>query len=182
MWGYYNLGGSVWQWSRNDSGNELSSYKYFAIITVLTPKTKLHKLILTKMPPNLSNIQCLGAFKRFKCFLGPRAWKKNQNWSRQFSFHRKPRAFESVWTSKWWTTFTSLIEILFVLLFLTATIHFVNNKHEVCAQQQFTIWHAHYLKFFPRSHRGPEGEINTSGWKTEICFNKYSAITAICHF
>lgn len=27
-----------------------------------------------KTPPNLSNIHAFGAFKRFKCFLGPRAW------------------------------------------------------------------------------------------------------------
>lgn len=29
-------------------------------------------MILTKMPPSLSNIQCLGAFSLFICFLGPR--------------------------------------------------------------------------------------------------------------
>lgn len=29
-------------------------------------------MILTKMPPSLPSIQCLGAFKRFKCFFGPR--------------------------------------------------------------------------------------------------------------
>lgn len=28
-----------------------------------------------KTPPNLSNIHDFGAFKRFKCFFGPRAWK-----------------------------------------------------------------------------------------------------------
>ena len=27
---------------------------------------------LTNIPPSLSSIQCLGAFKRFKCFFGPR--------------------------------------------------------------------------------------------------------------
>jgi hypothetical protein len=27
-------------------------------------------------PPNLSNIHALGALRRFKCFLGPRAWNK----------------------------------------------------------------------------------------------------------
>ncbi len=31
-----------------------------------------------QMPPILSSIQCLGAFKRFKCFLGPRTWKQQQ--------------------------------------------------------------------------------------------------------
>lgn len=28
-----------------------------------------------KTPPNLSNIHAFGAFKRFKCFFGPRAYR-----------------------------------------------------------------------------------------------------------
>lgn len=35
----------------------------------------ISKAILTNLPDNLSSIQWCGAFKRFKCFFGPRAWK-----------------------------------------------------------------------------------------------------------
>lgn len=32
-------------------------------------------------PPNLSNIHAFGAFKRFKCFFGPRAYNRNQKFN-----------------------------------------------------------------------------------------------------
>jgi hypothetical protein len=34
---------------------------------------------LTKAPPNLSSIQCLGALSLFKCFFKPRACKRRKN-------------------------------------------------------------------------------------------------------
>lgn len=35
---------------------------------------------LTKIPPSLSSIQCLGAFSRFRCFLGPRTMVVGAPW------------------------------------------------------------------------------------------------------
>lgn len=43
----------------------------------------LLSLALTQVPPSLSSIQCLGAFKRFMCFFGPRAMVGEGGWSRE---------------------------------------------------------------------------------------------------
>lgn len=44
---------------------------------------------LTKMPESLSSIQCLGAFKRLRCFLGPACHMQSKGAGAQTSWRRR---------------------------------------------------------------------------------------------
>lgn len=77
-----------------------------------------------KTPPSLSNIHALGAAKRFKCFLGPRAYKHNAQHGIKI---RKVYFFKQFSTTNKNSQFSLYIQTLFHI-----NAHIINNGKVCC--------------------------------------------------